>query len=148
MSDLTFLSGGLSVDDRGTVRFVNDFNPLSLGVRRFYQVENHCSRFIRAWHAHLKEAKYVYVAQGSALVGMVRINPDGSIIPDYQASTFVLSSKMPKVLYIPPCHANGFMTLEPDTIMMFFSTSTLCESKGDDIRFDYKCWDVWDIEPR
>ena len=38
-SDIAILDGGIATDDRGCVRFVNDFN--FKGVKRFYQVENH-----------------------------------------------------------------------------------------------------------
>ena len=57
-SDIAILDGGIATDDRGCVRFVNDFN--FKGVKRFYQVENHRQGFIRAWHGHKKEGKYVY----------------------------------------------------------------------------------------
>ena len=59
--------GGLSVDDRGAVGFVNDF--AFEGVRRFYTVSNHAAGFVRAWHAHRREAKYVTVLRGAAVVG-------------------------------------------------------------------------------
>ena len=57
--------GGLFSDDRGHLRFVNDFN--FEGVKRFYQVENHSKNFIRAWHGHEKEGKYVYVSMDCTL---------------------------------------------------------------------------------
>jgi dTDP-4-dehydrorhamnose 3,5-epimerase-like enzyme len=133
------LNGGIAVDDRGSVRFVNDFDFSA--VKRFYQVENHSRGFIRAWHAHQKEGKYVYVASGSALVGTVDLSTE-------QVQKFVLSAKSPKVLWIPPNYANGFMSLEENTILLFFSTSTLDESKGDDIRYPYDKWDIWNIEYR
>jgi hypothetical protein len=31
---------------------------------------------------------------------------------------------------------------------MFFSTSTLDESKDDDVRYHARLWDVWTIEER
>jgi hypothetical protein len=31
---------------------------------------------------------------------------------------------------------------------MFFSTSTLEESAGDDVRFDARYWDVWGVVER
>ena len=62
--------------------------------------------------------------------------------------TFILSSKLPKVLYIPPDHCNGFMNLEENTIVQFFSTSTLEESLGDDKRFDYDTWNIWEEDYR
>ena len=151
MKDPKVINGGVAIDDRGSVTFVNDFD--FSGVKRFYQVQNHRRGFIRAWHGHKKEAKYVYVPSGSALVGAIpmpeyvymdEIGGDVEIIPgDKRPEKFVLSSKSPKVLYIPENYANGFMTLEENTIVQFFSTSTLEESLGDDIRFDYDKWDIW-----
>ncbi len=126
--------GGISVDDRGSVRFVNDFDFTN--VKRFYQVENHREGFIRAWHGHRHEGKYVYVTSGTALIGVV--NMDTELI-----SVHVLSAKQPRVLFIPPNNYNGFKSLEDNTSIMFFSTSTLEESKGDDIRQPHDKWDIW-----
>lgn len=136
------INGGVATDDRGSVRFVNEFN--FEGVKRFYQVQNHRAGFIRAWHGHHNESKYVYVVKGSALVGAV---PIGMMIDQNidQSKVFktVLSSNNPKVLFIPAGYANGFKSLEADTIIQFFSTSTLEESLGDDIRFEYNLIDMW-----
>ncbi len=134
-SKIEKISGGLFADDRGYLRFVNDFDFAQ--VKRFYQVENHSKNFIRAWHGHRKEGKYVYVPKGSALVGAVNLDSE-------EIFKTTLTSQSPCVLYIPPGYANGFKTLEENTILMFFSTSTLDESKGDDIRFDYDKWNIWE----
>lgn len=131
--------GGVSIDDRGSVRYVNDFD--FSGVKRFYQVENHQKGFIRAWHGHEKEGKYVYVVKGSILLGVVDM-------VDENIEQYILSSTLPKILYIPPQKYNGFKTLEENTIVMFFSTSSIEESKGDDIRQDYDKWNIWDIKYR
>jgi dTDP-4-dehydrorhamnose 3,5-epimerase len=138
-SKITKTQGGLFADDRGYLRFVNDFD--FTGVKRFYQVENHSKNYIRAWHGHQKEGKYVYVSKGSALIGAVDINTE-------EIFKTTLTSQSPSVLYIPPGYANGFKTLEDNTILMFFSTSTLEESKGDDIRFDYDKWNIWEEDYR
>jgi len=134
------MKGGIAVDDRGSVRFVNDFN--FSGVKRFYQVENHRRGFIRAWHCHRKEGKYVYVPKGSALVGAAPLKDD-STLDCANGRKFVMSSSSPSALFIPPNYGNGFMSLEEGTILMFFSTSTLEESKGDDIRLPFDAWDIW-----
>ena len=137
--EVRLLKGGVAVDDRGCLRFANDFD--FAGVKRFYQVENHRRGFIRAWHGHEKEAKYAYVAKGSALGGAA---PLGAKEGDAaEARKFVLSDKSPGVLYIPAGHFNGFMNLEEDTRILFFSTSTLDESKGDDIRKPFDAWNIW-----
>ena len=58
--------GKVFVDDRGSLRFFNDFNFQEARIKRFYQVENHEQGFIRAWHGHKIEGKYAYVPRGSA----------------------------------------------------------------------------------
>ena len=135
------INGGIAVDDRGSLRFVNEFD--FAGVKRFYCVENSGpARQVRAWHGHKKEGKYVYVARGSIVVGVVNLDTEQVILRT------VLSDASPKVLYIPPNHANGFMNLTENAIVFFFSTSTLDESRGDDIRFPYDKWNIWAVEPR
>ena len=133
------LNGGIAVDDRGSLRFVNDFNFSD--VKRFYQVENHRLGFIRAWHGHKKEGKYVYVSNGTALIGVVNMETE-------EIKKFILSDKSPKILWIPPGHFNGFKSLEENTKILFFSTSTLEESLGDDIREEHSKWDIWEEDYR
>jgi dTDP-4-dehydrorhamnose 3,5-epimerase len=142
------ISGDIAVDDRGSVSFVNGF---SFGdVARFYRVHNHATTTIRAWHGHKIEGKYVYVVTGSAIAAAVRFDA-GSLPPgEEQVHRYVLSAAKPAVLYIPPGFANGFRPLEPNTVILFFSTSTLEQSKGDDYRFPADHWGahIWEVENR
>jgi len=140
------LKGGLSVDDRGEVGFVNGFD--FAGVRRFYTVSNHVQGFVRAWHGHRRETKHVFVGAGAALVCC--LEPDDWDAPsvDLPIHRFVLSERAPAVLRIPAGFVNGFMTLAPGTKLTFFSSSTLEDSLGDDIRFPARYWDPWGAEER
>ena len=52
------------------------------------------------------------------------------------------------MLYIPPGYANGFMSLSTDAKIVFYSTSTLQESQSDDVRYDSRYWDVWQVVER
>lgn len=144
--ELTLIKGGLAVDDRGSVSFVNDFDFED--VKRFYMVENHKQNFVRAWHAHKKEAKYVQVVKGSALICAVKIDNWESPSPNLKIEKFVLSEKSPSVLFIPQGYANGFMSLSEDAKLVFYSTSTLEESLGDDFRYDSRLWNPWEVEER
>lgn len=145
-NELKLLNGGLAVDDRGQVGFVNDFN--FAGVKRFYTVANHRQNFIRAWHAHRREAKYVTVVQGAALIGAVAVDDWEHPSKSAQVARHVLSATKPAVLFIPPGYANGFMSLTADALLVFFSTSAIEESLGDDVRYDARYWDIWDAIER
>ena len=146
MSEFKLFKGGLGIDDRGQVGFVNDFNFAN--VKRFYTVKNHRQGFIRAWHAHKKESKYVTVVNGVAVVCMVKIDNWDHPSKELPVQRFVLSEKSPSVLYIPNGYGNGFMNLTVDTQLVFFSTATVEESKGDDFRYDAYYWNPWQILER
>lgn len=140
------IEGGLGVDDRGEVGFVNDFH--FDGVKRFYMVSNHRAGFVRAWHAHRKEAKYVTAVQGAAIVGAVAIDNWQAPSKEAQVHRYVISADKPSVVFIPSGYANGFMSLTADTKLVFFSTATVEESRGDDVRFDARYWDPWQVVER
>lgn len=140
------IEGAKTVDDRGSVSFVNGFD--FAGVRRSYLVANHRQGFVRAWHAHRREAKYVTVVSGAAVVAAVAIDDWDRPSKAAEVHRFVLSADRPAVLYIPAGHANGFMSLTGDAKLMFFSTSTVEESREDDVRFDARYWDAWSVEER
>ena len=140
------MHGGLGIDDRGEVGFVNEF--AFTGVKRFYTVKNHRKGFIRAWHAHRIESKYITVVKGAAIVGAVMIDDWKNPSKDIKIHRYVLSAGNPSVLFVPQGFANGFMNLTEDTVLVFFSTATLEESKGDDIRFDAYYWNPWQIIER
>ena len=147
MKDEPFIiNGGLSVDDRGEITFVNDFDFES--VKRFYLVSNHKAGFVRAWHAHKHEAKYVTAVSGAAIVGAVKIDDWDKPSGDLPVGRYVISSNKPQVLCIPPGYANGFMSLTSDLKLIFFSTAKLDESAGDDIRYDARYWDIWNVSER
>jgi len=144
--ELRLIEGGIAVDDRGTVSFVNDFN--FAGVKRSYTVTNHKAGFVRAWHAHRHEAKYVTAVRGSAIVGAVKIDNWEKPSKDAPVNRYVLSDKKPSVLYIPAGYANGFMPLTRDAILVFYSTATVEESRNDDIRYPARYWDIWQVIER
>ena len=140
------IEGGLAVDDRGDVAFVNDFH--FDGVKRFYLVSNYRAGFVRAWHAHRRESKYVTVVQGAAVVAAVAIDDWDRPSKTAQVHRFVLSAQKPSILFIPAGYANGFMSLTPDTKLLFLSTATVEESRSDDVRYDARYWNAWDVVER
>jgi dTDP-4-dehydrorhamnose 3,5-epimerase len=146
ISDFSQIPGGKAFDDRGSLTFINNLDLTQF--KRFYIVENHSRGFIRAWHGHKKEAKAVVVVSGAALVAAVKVDNWDSPSRNLKVERVVLSAEKPGALLIPAGYANGFMTLTESAKVMFFSTSSLEESAGDDIRFDARLWNPWNIEER
>lgn len=123
---MKIFEGGTAIDDRGKLSYFNEIDFKD--VKRFYVVENHSKGFIRAWHGHRKETKYVYVISGAAIVAYYPMEGE----PVFERH--VLSADKPKIICIPAGNYNGFKTLTDDTKIIFFSTTTLDESKDDDFR--------------
>lgn len=140
------IEGTLFTDDRGELACVNglDMSP----IKRYYLVSNHAQGFVRAWHAHKKECKYVTVVQGAALVAAVKIDDWEKPSKEQKVFRFTLTAHKPSVIFIPSGYANGFMSLNADAKLMYFSTATLDESKADDFRYDARYWDPWKVIER
>jgi len=145
------ISGNVAVDGRGLLQFVNDFTFVN--VKRFYVVNNFQKRFVRAWHGHLKEMKYVYTVQGSIMVKVVSFeNVKRSQLTKFSPKiySFILSDRKPQILVVPPGYYNGFKTLTGDASVIFFSTSTLEDSRHDDFREPWNLFGekIWEVEQR
>ena len=145
-NNLSFINGGVSIDDRGQLLFCNDFDMKE--VRRFYQVSNHRSNFIRAWHAHKLESKFACVLSGAALFAAVKIDNWDKPSKNLNVEKFILSEKKPGVLFIPGGYAHGYKSLTQDTKIVFYSTKTLDNSINDDYRYEAYYWNPWEIEER
>jgi len=130
------IKGNIHKDQRGTVRFVNDFHFEN--VKRFYTITHPDTNTIRAWQGHKLETKYFYVTKGSFLINWIEIDNWQKPSKDLSINTHILSDTQSEILIIPPGHVNGFKALEPDSTMMVFSDMLLEDSKKDDYRFDLK----------
>ena len=150
MSHPCIIKGGVAVDDRGRVTFCNDFDMSD--VKRFYMLENHQEGYIRAWHGHLREAKWVTVVSGVAVVGVaIMYSIDDAPLKIGNAGKCERFTLHPNgdVLYIPPGYANGHMNLVQGTRLIHFSNLLHEDTVGDDVRFDSSIhgW-VWEVKPR
>lgn len=144
MSDKPILiNGGIHKDDRGIIRFINDFNLED--IKRFYCIQNKSEEIVRAWQAHKIECKYFFVVSGAFTVCSVKIdnwdNPSHNLV----IHRFKLTEHESNILYIPAGFANGFKANQPNSKMIIYSNKTLDESENDDFRFDKNNWIDWSI---
>lgn len=122
---MKIIEGSSFQDNRGIIRFINDFDLEK--VRRMYLIKPELN-VIRAWQGHKKESKWFYVLSGSfqvQTINMLDLNHRQNII---------LRSNENKVLNIEPGNYNGFLALEDSSQLIVYSDQTLEESKEDDFR--------------
>lgn len=143
------LSKELSVssDDRGAfVPFLNRDELVAMGcpeIKRIYYVANYGAGIIRGFHFHKNEWKYFTIVSGSAK--FIAIDPK----KPNTVYTFVSSVRKPIIIIVPPLYANGWVSLEPSTILLCASSATFDESVKDDARYDPLFWgDVWTVKGR
>ncbi|MEM4396995.1 MAG: WxcM-like domain-containing protein [Candidatus Woesearchaeota archaeon] len=128
-------------DDRG------DFTNIELNefgnFKRTYIIKNTQKNVIRAFHGHNKESKLFYVPKGAFKFIIMNMET-------LEWKEYTLLESVPKVLFIPKGYYNGFVSLTDDSILIVFSSSTIEESKKDDIRlpYDFLGKEVWQINHR
>ena len=134
------IEGGLHVDFRGTVSFVNDFD--FDGVDRSYLIRSHRAYEPRGWIGHQRDQKWFWVIQGAALIAVVK--PDNWKSPSRNLSIerLVLYAAKPQVLYVPGGYATGSVNLSNDTILMIFSSGRIEDAAKDDYRFAVDTWPI------
>ena len=140
------LKGDRFYDNRGSLRFSNNLNFKN--IKRFYIVHNYKTNFIRAWHGHLKEEKYITCIKGTFQVSAVKLNSSKKPNKKSRIFNFIINQSNNNFLYIPKGYANGSMSLQSNSELLIFSTLSLKESIKDDYRYDYDYWDPWKISNR
>ena len=135
------------VDDRGFINQIIQASDSSLPkLERLYLVGNFGSGVIRGFHKHEKEWKCFFVVEGAAKFVLIKEKPNTK---EVEIENYVLSSKNPSVLVVPPKIYNGWMSLEENTVVLGMSNFTIDETKKDDLRVDPYFWgDVWEVKGR
>ena len=137
------INGNRIYDNRGSVRFNNELNFKN--IKRFYTVQNYTKNFVRAWHGHMKEEKYISCIKGTFQISIVEIDNIKKPNKKNPISTFYLNESNNNFVYVPKGYANGSMSLEDNSELLIFSTSSIQESLNDDIRYKQDYWNPWKI---
>jgi dTDP-4-dehydrorhamnose 3,5-epimerase-like enzyme len=122
---MELIKGNRFVDDRGIIRFNNEFDMTA--VKRMYLIEP-TPHLIRAWQGHQIENKWFNVVSGRFEVQVVSMT-DLSV-----KKSFILSEDQDEVIKIEAGFYNGFKALEPQSKLMVYSDKSLNESLNDDYR--------------
>lgn len=134
------IQGGRHVDERGSVSFVNGFD--FKGVDRFYWVQARHANVPRGWVGHQREHKWFIAIRGEVLVAAVRLDQWDCPRRDLPVERFTLAAANPQVLHVPPGHATASVHLNPEAILVIFSSGSLEDAHSDDFRFPVEHWPI------
>ena len=140
------IEGNRIFDNRGSVQFNNDLKFQK--IKRFYVVHNYSKNFVRAWHGHLKEEKYISCTKGTFQISAVQLDKIKKPGKKNKIFSFIVNENDNKFVHIPKGYANGTMSFEDNSKLLIFSTSDLNESINDDYRYESTYWDPWTIHER
>lgn len=135
-----YFKGGISIDARGSVSYNNKL--ILKKIKRFYFVQNKKKSFVRAWHGHKIEAKYILCINGRAKISAVKIKNFKKPSKKSKVFSWILDSKVPSTVYIPPGFANGSKSLTKNMKLLVLSTTLLEKSLNDDYRFPKNFWRI------
>lgn len=128
--DITSIKGGIAKDERGQIRFVNEFD-MSL-VKRFYMIKNVNTELVRGWRAHRIEQRWFYVVSGSFKIDIVAIDNWEQPNPLLEIHTEVLTAEDIKVLNVPAGYGTALRALEDDSELLVYADYPVTHTALDD----------------
>ena len=129
-----FIQGGIAKDQRGQIRFVNDFNMGE--VKRFYLIKNSDLNLIRGWRAHRIEKRWFYILSGSFLINIVKIDNWESPSVNLKVEKILMNSIENKMIYLPPGYGTAIKALEPESEVLVFADHNLDHADLDNYTFE------------
>ena len=128
------IQGGTYADDRGSLRFCNDFDMSA--VKRFYTISNSAECPVRGWIGHKKETKWFFPMKGKTTIALEPMDCSRAETPR-RREELVLDADKPSVLKVEP--GNWFcIKQDGNSEVMVFSDCRVGEFKDDDFRRPYE----------
>lgn len=126
------IKGNSHQDERGILKFNNDFN--ALGIKRVYTIQNRDEDFIRSWQGHQIEQRWFSAILGSFKIKLIA--PDDWEVPSKNLSIleFILEAKNLDILHIPAGFISSIQAIEENSTLLVFADFELGEIE-DEYRF-------------
>ncbi|MEJ5089250.1 hypothetical protein GEO21_04290 [Sphingobacterium faecium] len=124
------IKGGVAQDQRGQIRFVNDFD-MSL-VKRFYIIKNADVELVRGWRAHRIEQRWFYVLAGAFELDLIQIDNWEKAAVDLDVQKIKIDASEMQVLHVPHGYGTAFRALQPDSELLVFADHGIEHAAKDD----------------
>ena len=115
----------LHVDDRGDLFEVlrrDDMQFIDFG--QAYVVQSRAAGTVRAFHRHERMWDHFCIVSGSAMFQFVDDEPEGDA--DAAPYRITASARKPVLLHVPPGVWHGWVSLEPNTLLLSIASEPYC----------------------
>lgn len=136
------------VDDRGyLIEIIRVTDPYFTKFGQVYLVGNFARGTVRAFHKHSELWDWFFISHGAAKFFLV---DDREESPTYkEQNVFIVSSRNPSLIVVPPGVYHGWMSLEDDTQMISTASEVYRRGNPDEVRIPPDSFgDVWTIKGR
>lgn len=129
-SEIQQIHGGIAKDDRGQIRFVNEFDMAE--IKRFYLIKNANDEIVRGWRAHKIEKRWFYVISGAFEIKIAMIDDWLNPSPNLPIITFNISESDQKILCVPEGYGTAIRALEGTSELLVFANFGIENAPKDD----------------
>lgn len=136
------------VDDRGyLIEIIRATDDHFTKFGQIYLVGDFIRGVIRAFHKHSVLWDWFFISHGAA---KFILKDDRSDSPTYkEMNTFVIGSRNPGLLVVPPGVYHGWMSLEDDTQMVSTASEVYNRENPDEVRIPPDSFGVeWEVKGR
>lgn len=136
------------VDDRGyLIEIIRSNDPHFTKFGQVYLVGNFVSGTVRAFHKHEILWDWFFISHGAAKFILIDDRAKSKTFKNIE--TFIVSSRNPSLITVPPGVYHGWMSLEDDTQMMSVTSEIYNREKPDEVRIPPDAFgDLWTVKGR
>jgi dTDP-4-dehydrorhamnose 3,5-epimerase-like enzyme len=125
----TLIQGNCHQDERGSLKYNNDFNALE--IKRIYTIENANIQFKRGWQGHKVEQRWFSAVSGKFTIQLIQVDdwerPDSKLEP----FVFKLSSETLDILHVPAGYISCIQSESENAKLLVMADFSLGEIKDE-----------------
>ena len=136
------------VDDRGyLIEILRATDPHFSKFGQVYLVGNMARGTVRAFHKHRELWDFFFISHGSAKFALRDDRPESATYQEM--NTFVIGTRNPGLIVVPPGVYHGWMSLEDDTQMISTASEVYNRQNPDEVRVPPDSFGfAWEVKGR
>lgn len=120
-------------DDRGYLyEVIHSSDPFISQLGQVYIVGDRVANVVRAYHKHARLHDWFHIVKGAAKFVLVDDRPNSPTNQEFDI--LIGSDRSPSLIVVPPGVFHGWMSLQPDTIMVSVASHEYNRENPDEVR--------------